>query len=346
MHNNSPNLMYFSIIVPVYNEEEVFLQLLQRIQKAFSEYPNLFEVIFVNDGSTDHTRELIEDACSRYGSISGIHFSRNFGHQQAVSAGMRFSRGKFVAVIDGDLQDPPEAILEMLARAEAGHDVVYGVRQNRKEGLIKRALYRFFYRILENISSIGIPLDSGDFSVVSRRVVNEINAMGEYHRFVRGLRSYVGFSQTAYEYEREARAAGKPKYTLAKLLRLASDGIVGFSDYPLRLASMLGGLIAAVSLFYALVIFLWRLFSDHELEGFATLGVGLFFLGGVQLIFLGILGEYLGRVYNEVKKRPSYIISDIDGKSLEEIANHVSGMDIQSGESEVAAPPNHDVTKF
>ena len=303
-----------SVIVPVFNESEVLPEFIKRLLAAMQITSQSFEIIFVNDGSEDETTEILHTLCSTMKNCSALHLSRNFGHQQAVSAGLQYASGEYVSVIDGDLQDPPEVILKMYEVALTGYDVVYAVRRSRKEIMFKRASYSIFYRLLNSVASIGIPLDSGDFSVMSRRVVNEINLMGEYRRFIRGLRSYVGFKQTPYYYEREARAAGVPKYTFGKLVSLASSGILGFSNFPLRVASLFGSSVALLALVYAAILIFWRLFlGGEELTGFATLSVGLFFLGGVQLIFLGVLGEYLGCVYDEIKNRPSYIVSHIDG---------------------------------
>ena len=324
-----------SIIVPVYNEEDVFPLLLERLNKLTTEYPplkNNTEIIFVNDGSQDGSCDLINRACREYGMFSGIHFSRNFGHQQAVSAGLKYSSGNYVAVIDADLQDPPELIPKMLEKAKTeGVDVVYAVRRNRKEPIFKVALYKVFYRLLSRMSRIKIPEDSGDFSLMSRRVVSEINQMPEYDKFIRGLRAYVGFRQVSLEYERDSRAAGTPKYTMSKLFRLALDGIFSFSEYPLKVAMYIGWCIALLSFVYAVYLVLWRIFSGVGLPGFATLSVAVFFIGGVQLIAIGLLGEYLSRVYNEVKQRPAYIISKIDGPAKRLHTSQADSSDLTDG---------------
>lgn len=305
-----------SLVIPLYNEEAVFPSLLKRLQEALPSLPEQTEIILVNDGSTDRTRELVQDACAREDGIIGIHFSRNFGHQQAVSAGLRAASGDAVAVLDGDLQDPPEVLAAFHARLKEGWDVVYAIREKRKENFIKRLCYGGFYRILAMLTPIHIPLDSGDFGMVSRRVVDQLNAMPEQHRFIRGMRSYVGFKQTGLAYERDARAGGRSKYGWRQLMGLAADGIFTFSALPLRLASFMGFLIATLSFLFAVYVVIWRFASGEgsEISGFAALAIGIFFLGSIQLICLGILGEYVGRIHNEVKRRPSFIVDDVSVK--------------------------------
>lgn len=307
---------FVSVVIPVFNEQEVLAALFQRLDALEAaakgqERSFTYDFIFVNDGSSDHSRELL-DAYVQGSAHKAIHFSRNFGHQAAVSAGLRFAKGDFVAIIDGDLQDPPEAIPEMVNHLIKAHaDVVYGVRTDRKEGKRMRASYFLFYRILQLLSPINIPLDSGDFSVISARVAKTINRMPERHRFVRGLRSYSGFRQVPFAYVREKRYAGEPKYTFRKLLGLAADGIFTFSEEPLRFSTYIGLGVSAISIVTGIIIFIWRLLAGNVLPGFATLAIGLFLLSGIQLLSLGILGEYIGRVHNEVKRRPSYVIDTI-----------------------------------
>jgi dolichol-phosphate mannosyltransferase len=269
-------------------------------------------VLLVNDGSTDATGTLVSQLCQRNPQFIGVHLSRNFGHQMAVCAGLDLSRGEAVAVLDGDLQDPPEILPQFHARLREGYDVVYAVRRNRKENLVLRALYWVFYRVMASLTPIPIPLDSGDFSMMSRRVVETLKTMPERRRFVRGMRSYVGFRQTGLEYDRQERGGGQSKYTFRKLLALAADGIFTFSEIPLRLATVAGFCAAGVSMLYGVYLALWRIFAGEGLPGFATLAVGLFFLGGVQLICLGILGEYIGRIHHEVKQRPPFIVERVE----------------------------------
>jgi polyisoprenyl-phosphate glycosyltransferase len=300
-----------SIVVPVYNEHEVFPALVTHLKLVLDQLNDAAEVLFVNDGSCDSTEQLIDEICEEDDRFIGVHLSRNFGHQAAVSAGMAQARGEAVAVIDGDLQDPPEFIPEMLKKMREGYDIVYAIREDRKESMVKRLSYTTYYRLLAALSPIPIPLDSGDFGIISRRVVDIINSMPERHRFVRGLRSYVGFRQVGFPYQRAQRTFGYPKYSFVKLCTLAADGIFAFSELPLRIATVVGLVVAGLSLIHGTYLVLWRLITQEELPGFATLAVGLFFLGSVQLICIGILGEYIGRIHSEVKQRPSYIVREI-----------------------------------
>jgi dolichol-phosphate mannosyltransferase len=234
----------------------------------------------------------------------------------AVCAGLEHARGDAVGVLDGDLQDPPELLPQFLAKLQQGYDVVYAIRRARKENPLLRVLYWSFYRLLAALTPIEIPLDSGDFGLMTRRVVNLLKSMPERRRFVRGMRSYVGFRQTGLAYEREERAGGRSKYSLRKLIALAADGVFTFSETPLRLATVMGLSSAGLALCYGCYLFLWRLFSGEKLPGFATLAVGLCFLGGVQLICLGILGEYIGRIHHEVKQRPPYIVERVERSAV------------------------------
>ncbi len=268
--------------------------------------------MLIDDGSSDETAELIRQACLADSRFRGVLLSRNFGHQRAVSAGLDHARGQAIGVLDGDLQDPPELLLDFHRKLSEGYDVVYAVRKNRKEGPVKRLCYWAFYRLLRSLATIEIPLDSGDFCLMSRRVVDRIRALPERHRFVRGLRSWVGFKQVAMEYDRCERQAGESKYTFSKLLLLALDGLFTFSEVPLRLATISGSLIAGVSFLYGAYVIGWRLLdASFALPGFATISCGMFFLGGIQLLCLGILGEYVARVHNEVKARPIYIVDQV-----------------------------------
>jgi dolichol-phosphate mannosyltransferase len=301
-----------TLVVPVYDEERVMPALVRRL-RALRETlaPDTLRVLLVDDGSRDGTAALVDEAATHPG-FTGIHLSRNFGHQAAVTAGIDHADGDFVAVIDGDLQDPPELIPAMLAALRAGGaDVVYGVRRNRKEHALKRVSYFAFYRLLAFLSPLEIPLDSGDFCMMTRRVADAMRSMPERQRFLRGLRSYAGFKQVPFEYERDARAAGAPKYTLWKLVRLALDGIFSFSAVPLRIATYMGFLVSLGSLGYGVALVVWRILTVHPIPGFATIAVALFFLGGVQLVCLGILGEYIARIYGEIKQRPPYIVASI-----------------------------------
>jgi dolichol-phosphate mannosyltransferase len=319
-----------SLVIPLYNEAAVFDQLESRLGKVLDLLPASTEVLLVNDGSTDTTGQRISELCKRDPRFTGVHLSRNFGHQLAVCAGLDLSRGEAVAVLDGDLQDPPEILPAFLNKLAEGYDVVYAVRRDRKEHLVLRVLYWTFYRVLAALTPITMPLDSGDFSMMSRRVVEALKMMPERRRFVRGLRSYVGFRQTGLAYERQQRAGGASKYSFGKLVALAADGLFTFSEAPLRIATLMGLSAAGLALAVGTYFFVWRLFSGRELPGFATLAVGLFFLGGIQLICLGILGEYVGRIHHEVKQRPPYIVERVEGGP---------GLAI---DSQFRAPESHD----
>ena len=301
-----------SIIIPVYNEEAVVHQLTERLDDVFFSQPDVkVEILIINDGSDDETSTIIDEIAVFNAHYKAVHLSRNFGHQQAVTAGLSLASGEYVVVMDGDLQDPPEVILPMYNKVKCGFDVVYAIRCSRKESIFKKIAYSTFYKVLRAMSPIEIPIDSGDFCIMSRRAVDAINALPEKHRFVRGLRSYVGFKQVSFEYERKIRAAGRPKYNLRKLLRLAADGIFTFSDMPLKLATWLGFGVSILSIFYTIYVLFIKIFFNIEPAGFATLSVGIFFIGGIQLICIGILGEYIARIHNEVKSRSNFIVDYI-----------------------------------
>jgi glycosyltransferase involved in cell wall biosynthesis len=305
-----------SVVVPIHNEEEVFPALLDRLCRAAEHWEDDWEAIFVDDGSTDRSLLLMMNAARDDARVRVVKLSRNFGHQAAISAGLEQARGNVVAVMDGDLQDPPEELARFLAKWREGYEVVYGVRRGRKEGLFLRGAYAMFYRALHLVSDIDIPVDSGDFGVMDRKVVDALRfQFPEQIRFVRGLRAYAGFRQIGLEYERQQRAAGTASYTFASLFKLAIDGFLGFSMVPLRLASILGFFIAIPSFLLGAYLLVNRAtglilfgYPKKTMPGVATLGVGLFFLSGLILIILGIMGEYLGRIYLEVKRRPLYIV--------------------------------------
>ncbi|MFC1680167.1 glycosyltransferase family 2 protein [Pseudomonadota bacterium] len=300
--------MSLSIVIPIYNEAEVLPELAQRIKRIFNSLPDKTEVLLVDDGSDVITKRALSEIQKADSRFKVITLSRNFGHQQAITAGLALSKGEAVAIMDGDLQDPPELLPEFLRILNEGHDIVYGVRKNRKESWWLRGSYHLFYRGLSKLTTLDIPLDAGDFGVLSRRVVDLINNMPETNRYVRGLRAYVGFNSIAVPYERQPRASGQPKFTISRLFNLASDGVFMFSSLPLRVATVVGVVVAIASIFYGIYLFGWRIFADDDIPGFATLAVGMFFLGGVQLICIGILGEYIARIHGEVKGRPGYIV--------------------------------------
>jgi dolichol-phosphate mannosyltransferase len=311
----SPTL---SIVVPLYNEEGNVQPLLDRIVGIAERLPGItsYEIVLVNDGSTDGTLAQIRKQMRARENIVAVSLSRNFGHQVAATAGIDMARGEAVVLMDGDLQDPPELIASFIEKWREGYDVVYAVRRTRKgESAFKLFTARVFYRTIKRLTKVSIPVDTGDFRLMSRRVVEALQRSPERHRFLRGLVSWVGFNQTGVDYDRDERHSGSTKYPLPKMLRFAIDGITSFSDVPLRFASYLGFVTSVAAFLYALVIVFDKLFSINPPEytrGWASTIVAILFLGGVQLICLGILGEYIGRIYDEVKGRPLYLISEIE----------------------------------
>lgn len=308
-----------SVVVPIFNEEKNIAQLYKRITESARQWKDSFEVIFIDDGSSDNSASLMKEIIDRDGRFKVVTFSRNFGHQAAITAGIQQAVGDAVAVMDGDLQDPPEEIARFLDKWREGYEVVYAVRIKRKENLLKRFCYSVFYKILKTISEIDIPLDSGDFCVMDKKVVNVLKSeMPEQIRFVRGLRAFAGFRQVGIKYERSRREFGETKYTLSKLFKLALDGIFDFSTFPLRLSIYSGFFIAIPSFLIGIFFIVSRIFdleflghSPADNPGIATVIVGIFFLGGIILLSLGIIGEYIRRIYYEVKRRPSYIINTV-----------------------------------
>jgi len=299
-----------SVVIPIFNEEETLEALFERLRSSLEALGEEFEVIFVNDGSRDRSEKMLREFHTRDPRFRSIHFSRNFGHQTAITCGLDHSRGQAVVAMDGDLQDPPEVLKDMIARWREGYDVVYAVRQKRKEGIFKRSAYKSFYWLLKRVSYLDIPLDSGDFSLIDRRVIDILRTMPERNRFVRGLRTWIGFRQVGYEYAREARFAGESKYNLAKLMKLAFDGLVSYSYVPLRLVSNVGLLVSATALGYMGYLLLARVFGGTPIAGWTSTVVIVLFLGGVQLLSLGVIGEYVGRIFEEVKHRPHYVVRE------------------------------------
>jgi polyisoprenyl-phosphate glycosyltransferase len=305
--------MMLSIVIPVLNEESTIPELLRRLGRAVPEDVD-YEIILVNDGSTDRTGELLRAFAKEDKRIKSLHFARNFGHQAAFAAGLHAASGDAVLLMDGDLQDAPETIPAFLTRWREGYEVVYAVRSRRQEGWHKRLAYRTFYRMLAAISQVDTPLDSGDFSLMDRRAVDIIKAMPEQPRFLRGLRSWVGFRQIGVEVTRDPRYAGQPKYTLRRLMRLAFDGFFSLSYRPLQLASLVGLAAAVVALLLSVGLVVLKVVHGIPLLGWTSLMVGVLFLGGVQLICLGILGEYVARIYDETRGRPPYVIASVVGE--------------------------------
>jgi len=309
MESTLPTL---SIVIPLYNEEKVFEYLIQRLDKIISQSPNKIEIVLVNDGSTDNTVKLITEKTSLNSNYVGVLLSRNFGHQIAVTAGLSISKAsEAIMVIDGDLQDPPELVFDFYAKLNEGYDVVYAVRKNRKEGIFKKSAYFIFYRLLNSITNIDLPLDSGDFCMMSRRVVDVMNNMKEESRYLRGMRVWAGFKQIGYEYERASRAAGEPKYNFKMLLNLAYTGIFNFSDFPIKLITRLGTLGIISSIIYLIYNIIIRLSTDIVPSGFTALVFLIILFGSIQFLFLGILGEYIIRIFFQSKTRPLFIIDKI-----------------------------------
>lgn len=301
--------MQLAVVIPLYNEEATLPELHRRLTDVLQELPTTYEVLFVDDGSTDGTAAMLDEIAEVDPAVAVVHLSRNFGHQQAITAGLDLADGDAVVVMDGDLQDPPELIPQMLARWRQGWDVVYAVRRRRKERWFRRASYYVFYRLLRLVSDVPIPLDAGDFCLLDRAVVTAIRQLPERVRFVRGLRSFVGFRQTSLEYDRPPRYAGKAKYSLAALVRLALDGIVNFSSFPLNLVTCLGLLGALVACGLIVWVLLHALQFQAAPQGWVSTLMVVLFMGSVQLLSLGILGEYLRRIFLEVKGRPPYFIA-------------------------------------
>ncbi len=306
-----------SIVVPCFNEQEVFAETYKRLTDTLNlldkdQYD--YEIIFVNDGSKDTTLQMINEKVSLDSHIKGINFSRNFGHQIAITAGLDNCKGDAAVVIDADLQDPPHIILEMIKKWEEGYDVIFGKRVERAgESAFKLLTAKWFYRFINRLSDVDIPLDTGDFRLMDRNALDQFLSMRESYRFVRGMVAWIGFNQTFVEYDRESRFAGTTKYPLKKMLRLASDAILSFSNTPLKVATFVGFITsfgAFIGIVYALIM---RIFIKDYVEGWTLLMISILLIGGIILLVLGIIGEYVGRIYGEIKRRPLYIIKDKKG---------------------------------
>ena len=301
-----------SIIVPMYNEQEVVNECFNRLENVLANLPEYeYEILFVNDGSKDKTLEVLTQIAESNKNVKVISFSRNFGHQSAVTAGLKYSTGDCVLIIDADLQDPPELLPEMLKLWEQGNDVIYGKRKKREgESKFKLFTASMFYKTLNALSDVEIPRDTGDFRLVDRRVVDTINAMPEHNKFLRGLFGWAGYKQYALEYERKERFAGKTKYPLKKMLKLAADGIIGFSNKPLKILGGIGFFSIIISMLLLIYALLSYIFEWNNLEaGWTSIMVAVTFFAGVQLLSVWILSEYIGRIYDESKQRPEYIIN-------------------------------------
>jgi glycosyltransferase involved in cell wall biosynthesis len=310
-----------SVVIPVYNEEENLSELYRRTTASLNSMGVSYELVLVNDGSRDRTPQMIDELQEQDHRVVGIHLSRNFGHQAAVCAGLDDARGKAVIVMDGDLQDPPEVFGLFVKLWREGYEVVYAVRQKRKEGLLKRAAYFSFYRLLRAISDIDIPLDSGDFCLMDRKVLDAMKGLPERIRFVRGLRTFVGFRQVGVCYERAAREAGKPKYTFRALVGLAIDGLISFSSYPLHLVTYFGLGAATFAALLTVWAFIDAIYNAQTPRGWASTMIVVLFMSAIQLLSLGIMGEYVRRIFLECKGRPTYIIRNTHKQPRDEGAS-------------------------
>ena len=306
-----------SVVIPIYNEEKNIPLLFERLKNALENTAQSFELIYVNDGSKDKTLPLIIGLTHQFPNIKYIDFSRNFGHQQAISAGIQFAKGKYLVIMDGDGQDPPELIPELYEKACSGFEVVYAKRKKRQgEGLLKKFTAKLFYRILAKITNIEIPVDTGDFRIIHQKVQRILNQMPEQHKYIRGQIAWIGFNQTFIEYDREERMSGNTKFTYRKMIGFAIDGISGFSTWPLKVATISGFIVSFIS-FMLIIYSLYQKFFGETEKGWTSLNISVLFIGGIQLIGIGILGEYLGRVSENVKNRPHFIVRDSNLNSNE-----------------------------
>ena len=314
------NKHQISIVAPLYNENETFPHLIKRLNEVMDSSDLKIEIVLIDDGSRDNTTQLMQELALSDERYHCIFLARNHGHQLALTAGLAHARGtEGVMIIDGDLQDPPELLFEFYPYLQQGNDVVYAVRKKRKEGFLKRTSYFLFYRILKSISYIDIPLDSGDFALMSRRVVNIMNKMPEESRYLRGMRTWVGFKQIGVEYERSERQAGESKYSFSMLFKLAYNGIFNFSEFPIKFVSRLGVLAILISLIYFLSVVIKKFFFQEVIEGFTSLLFIIILFSGVQLFALGVIGEYVLRVFFQSKNRPLFIVKEtiVDKEFLE-----------------------------
>ncbi len=302
----------YSIVVPVLNEEKVLNEFYKRLTIVMDKLGENYEIIFVNDGSTDNSLEIMEKMNSDDERVKIIDFSRNFGHQIAITAGIDYASGAAVVTIDVDLQDPPEVIPELIKKWKEGYDVVYAVRQERKgESFFKKASASLFYRLFNKMAGTSMPLDAGDFRLMDRKAVDSLKQIREKNRYIRGLTIWIGFRQIGVSYQRKERFAGHTGYTLKKSLRLAFDAFFSFTIFPLKIATYLGSFVVGLSFFYIVYLVILKFSADTVVEAWSFLVAAIILLGGVQLICLGVLGEYLGRVGEEVRKRPLYIVRKV-----------------------------------
>jgi dolichol-phosphate mannosyltransferase len=350
LHKIRPPKFLLSIVIPCFNEEEVINYTYKRVVDVLGAKDFRLQIIFVDDGSKDRTSDILATIVAADSRAELVTLSRNFGHQAAVSAGLTHSDGDAITIIDADLQDPPEVILGMIDKWMEGYDVVYGIRIKRKEAIWKTFLYKWFYRILRKIAEIDAPLDAGDFSLIDRRILDEINNLPEKNRFFRGLRAWVGFAQVGIEYERAPRAAGVTKYPFLRLLKLAADGIFNFSTVPLTIVLCAGMIMSLLSFTVIVLVIIFRIMNIEifgakfgDVQGFASVIIAILLIGGVQLICTGILGEYIGRIYQEVKARPYYIAQNdrVATSTMSGPAGGSGGRTTHQFEAGEAAPSRH-----
>jgi glycosyltransferase involved in cell wall biosynthesis len=303
--------MKTSIIIPIFNEEGNINKLYERLKSVFKKINSDIEYIFINDGSKDNSIQLIKELASIDSDVKYINFSRNFGHQIAVTAGLDKASGDRIVIIDADLQDPPELIIDMFNKMDDGFEVVYAKRKARKgESWLKKFTAKMFYRILKSITSVNIPVDTGDFRIMDRKIVDALKEMPEQQKFLRGQISWIGFNQTYIEYERDERFAGETGYTYKKMIRFALDGITSFSNFPLKFASICGFVVSGIAFIVMLYALYSRFISKDYIEGWTSIIISVLFLGGIQLISIGIIGEYISRLSSNVRNRPLYIVRE------------------------------------
>jgi dolichol-phosphate mannosyltransferase len=305
----------YSFIIPIYNEEDTLFEMYRRVRAVMDQMDGSVELVLVNDGSRDRSLFLMRELHEKDPQVCYLSLARNFGHQVAVTAGLNFVRGQAIVILDADLQDPPELIPALVEKWQQGYQVVYAQRTKRlRESWFKRLPAYVFYRLMRRLADVEIPVDTGDFCLMDRRVVDVLNTMPERNRYIRGLRSWVGLEQTSVYFEREPRFAGEVKYTFRKSLSLAVNSLVSFTKLPLRLSTYVGLLAAVAAVLMAVLVLYWRIVAPTSpLTGFASIMIAIFFLGAVQLVSIGILGEYVGRIYEEVKGRPLYVLSEVAG---------------------------------
>jgi glycosyltransferase involved in cell wall biosynthesis len=320
MNNGTKKL---SVIAPAYNEESIIPLIIERFKKVIAQFEHTYniEIIFIDDGSRDNTLELFRQQSLKDKRFKYISFSRNFGHQTAISAGIDAASGDGIIIMDIDLQDPPELLLKLITKWEDRYEVVYAIRKKRKENIVKRICYKSFYALLKRLSYLNIPIDTGDFCLIDRKVADVMRSMPERNRFVRGLRTWAGYRQIGIEYERAKRAAGKTGYTFTKLLKLAYDGIFSFSFIPLRVITIFGLFISFLSFLAGFFLIVIKLVWGIDVPGWTSLVVILAFNQGVLLLFLGIIGEYISRIFDEVKRRPKYVIKESSQELEERLLN-------------------------